>query len=151
MWMRVAARPLAPGDQVCHFAGETGMPPTYLSIGDDGGAEPVAQVHVHEVVECARVAGLTFGASGPVNVVINRHGAIDERLEYVSRGELAEKKGVVGQVDEAASLPVDRIGGAEHGQPGRSLPGLYLPHDCLQHLANVRRASPATDLHHGPT
>ena len=73
------------------------MPPTYFSIGDDGGAEPVAEVHVHEVVECAGVAGLTFGASGPVNVVVNCHGAIDERLEYVPGESSRGRKGLSGR------------------------------------------------------
>ena len=96
--MKATARPLGtPGDQVCHFARQTSVPTTYLSIRDDGGADAVAEVHVHKVVECARVPSLTFGASGPVDVVVHRHGAIDERLEYVPRGELAEKEGLSGR------------------------------------------------------
>ena len=87
----------APGDQVCHFAGETGMPPTYLSIGDDGGAEPVAQVHVHEVVECARVAGLTFGAAAQLTSLSTVTGPSTKGLS-TSLGESSpRRKGLSGR------------------------------------------------------
>jgi hypothetical protein len=102
------------------LAGETAVTAADLPVADDGGAQPFAEVEVGEVVEVGVVPGGAFGARRPVDVVVDVDRAVDRRRERLDRGELTDEERRIGQVDEPAGGAVDRVGGADDGDPGRA-------------------------------
>jgi hypothetical protein len=96
------------------LAGQAGVPAPDLPVAHDRGADALAQEHVDEV------PAAVFGASCPVDVVVDGDGAGHQAGEHGGAVERADEEGSVGQLDEPPGLAIDRVGGADDGKPHRT-------------------------------